>query len=206
MGTIAVVVVAVVEIIAVVWIWAARDSDRPRAERVPGADESYGAQAPESEEARPRVCEEQSDSNPRLTRTHHNARGSYFIDYPRRWTATAEGSVTTLTSPGKEATFTVGVAPRGKAARAMDRLVDELQEALSALEIERRDSGRGRCATAWVAGRAENSSGVSLRFRGQITRAGSRNYALGSFVARSEAPRFLPTLRSIFSSLRANQA
>lgn len=208
-GTIVVVVVAAIELIGIIWIWVGSDSDEPRAKRAPRPPATVDAEDPAEEATVPgRVCETPGEAQSLLlARTHHNEPGSYFVDYPRGWTVTGRGSVSKLTSAGGDASVSIGAAPPGKVAKAMDDFVAALRGSLRAIEIDRRGSRSGdRCGSAWVAGSALNRDGVRLHFRGDIVRSGDRNFALGAFVAASQSSYYLPIVRGIASSLRANQA
>ena len=115
---------------------------------------------------------------------YENATLGYSFNYPKSWLVRANGSVTQLLNPSRQALVTFGRGPAGSLSKASDAYFSTLRQQYSDFDpsFTQVETFSGAVARVMV-GQATNEDGKRLRFKGILIHGEKENFAVASFAA-----------------------
>lgn len=115
---------------------------------------------------------------------YQDATLGYSFSYPKSWLVRANGSVTQLLNPNRQALVTFGRGPAGSLSKASDAYFASLRERYNDFDpsFTQVETIAGAVARVMV-GQATNEDGKRLRFKGILIHGEDENFAVASFAA-----------------------
>ena len=115
---------------------------------------------------------------------YENATLGYTFSYPESWVIRANGSLSQLLSPSRQALVSFGRGPDGSLSKASDAYYSSLRQRYTDFDpsFTQVEIISGAVSRVMV-GRATNEDGKRLRFEGILIHGKDENFVIASFAA-----------------------